>query len=260
MFQRSDVYRSFFKKGKIKEAKALLNDGEFRRFNDYIQRNAFQDIIETIDTSELNDKETCIAIDSYINSYPDYTREVLIAGEVPVKSYMELNEKTSFSSNEIIKFIGELQSVVIKSSEAVKMIFDYDFYTNELKQWFNVEPNLNAPIYSGLYIAKTTYNMYKNKGLLAYRQYAAQFDQKYSEYTIGEHKVKLLNSDDVSKLSVGMLPIEDVTSPLIGVYSSKGILLSLVANCSGKIMINGSQKDEIKATVNTFLDLLEKQQ
>ena len=257
MFKRSDVYRAFFKKGRIKESLALLHDKKFRRFDDYIQREAFNKIIDSIDTNELNNQETCIAIDCYINNFSEFTRQTLIAGNVTVEDYEDLYNNTDFSIHQILKFIGELQSVFIKSGEAVQAIKDFDFYTSELNKWFDIKYKENVPIYSNLHIAKITYEMYQKNGLLSYRKYASKFNNKYNEYSIGEFKIRLLNADDVSKLSIGMLPTEEITAPLIGVYNSKDALLSLIVNCNGKIMISGNQKDEIKATINSFLDMID---
>lgn len=257
MFEKSDVYRALFKAGLTNISRALLHEAKIRSFYDFKQKKLFLNDLNYIDYANYNMVEIRTAIDCRLEGYSNHFRDALIAGKVTVSEFKDLMDSTYFTSNEIVKFIEEYSKVCVYSEDAAKKIKEFSFYIKELNTWFGYAYNPNSPIYTNLSTAELTYNMYKKNGLLAYRKYAAKFNEQYNEYTVGEYTIKLLNAEEVSKMPVGVLPEEALTSPLIGVYKPSTNLISMIANCNGKILISGEQGDTVKSTINKFLDIIE---
>lgn len=253
-YNRSDIYKILFDK-KISVAKALLIGKKYRCFQNSTQKYDF--IYNRYFDHHWDSPEAfLIMLDCFLDGYPDYIKDVLINSHVSVDQYKVLIDKTQIDPNIIIKYLGELQSVSITGDEAIQYIVDYNVYSKATQQWFGMQYNDANPIYSNYYLAKLTYTMHRNTGLLNVRMYAANNDHVYSNYTINGYNVKMLDASEALGLPIGFFPREKVTAPIIGVYKSD-VLISAIINCSGNIIIQGNQSDDVKQTINEFLDQIE---
>lgn len=258
--QQSNVYAFLMQKGMYKAAHALLTDYDFHNCDSPELLKALEncEALKSPNDEELDNEEMIISIDAVLNGFPDVNRSILTAEKVSVSMLDDLLDHTPFTTDEIFKFLLDLQTICVRKSEAIHMIYQYAYYTEELERWFGIKYNNDHTFHANLHTAKTTYRMYENNGLLAFRKYVYYFKDKYPVFNYGDYQIKMLNNDDAASFPLGLLPKDNLLSPVIGVFH-KGVLITMIVQSDVDVKIHGAQQDSVKIAVNAFLDYIEQQ-